>query len=272
VTVSLTGYSHFQKVVNFRLMPRRSARVVAASLFLVLGFAAVPCFAQLVASRDLTSGWRVPSEHITIPETCDKPRSTVIDGGQMKAGPVKNKDLELTIVETTPAKLEIGNDFNATVRLKNVGTTAALIPSTPNGEGLLRPSGDGTEEKYEVGDISFRLTTGKQPGMPVYLNTAGALFADPDDNSSYLALRPGTWLDIRVHARVECGMEDCMGEIEPDSKAVLTAWWYQRVLTHRVSGCEETHGSHMVRELDSAPFPIEVKVPSTKVSAMARNY
>src|SRR5947199_8587506 len=109
-------------------MPRRLTSVVAAAFVFVLAFAAVPGSAQLVASRDLTSGWRVPSEHIAVPETCDKPRSLMTNNDEAKADPTKNKDLELTIVETTPAKLEIGNDFNATVRLKNVGTTTVLVP------------------------------------------------------------------------------------------------------------------------------------------------
>jgi hypothetical protein len=248
-------------------MPRRSTRAAAACFVLVLGFAAVPASAQMVASRDLTSGWRIPSEHIAIPETCDKPRSTVIDGDQAKAGPVKTKDLELTIVETTPAKLEIGNDFNASVRLKNIGTTSVLVPSIADGEQVLRPFADATEEKYEVGDISFRLTTGKPHGIPIYLNSAGALFASPDDKASYVALEPGKWLEIKLHARVECGMESCMGEIQPDSKAVLTAWWYQRVLSHKVNGCEETHSSVTVRELDSSPFRVEVINPTPKMSA-----
>jgi hypothetical protein len=253
-------------------MLRRPTSVAAAIFFLVSGFAAVPGFAQLAASRDLTSGWRVPSERISIPETCDKPRSSVVDGDQPKAVPAKVKDLELTILGTTPAKLEIGNDFNASVRLKNIGTASVLVPSIADGERALRSSADATEEKYEVGDISFRLATGKSHGIPVYLNSAGALFANPDDKASYVALEPGKWLEIKLHARVECGMEDCMGEIQPDSKAVLTAWWYQRVLSHKVNGCEETHGSFTVRELDSSPFTVEVKNPSKKMSAMARNY
>jgi len=251
-------------------MLRRPTSVAAAIFFLVPGFAAVSGFAQLIASRDLTSGWRVPSEHIAIPETCDKPRSSVIDGDQAKAVPVK--DLEVTIVQTTPAKLEIGNDFNASVRLKNIGTTSVLVPSIADGEQVLRSSADATEEKYEVGDISFRLTTGKPHGIPIYLNSAGALFANPDDKASYVALEPGKWLEIKLHARVECGMENCMGEIQPDSKAVLTAWWYQRVLSHRVNGCEETHGSFTVRELDSSPFTVEVTSPAPKMSAAARTY
>lgn len=252
-------------------MPRRPASIAAACV-LVFGFAAVPASAQLVASRDLTSGWRVPSEHIAIPETCDKPRSSVVDGDQAKTGAAKTKDLELTIVEISPAKLEIGNDFNANVRLKNIGTESVLVPSIANGEQVLRSPAGATEEKYEVGDISFRLTTGSSHGIPIYLNSAGALFADPDDKASYLALEPGKWLEIKLHARVECGMESCMGEIQPDSKGVLTAWWYQRVLSHKVTGCEETHGSFTVRQLDSAPFTVEVTDPAPKMSAAVRPY
>jgi hypothetical protein len=253
-------------------MPRRPTSIAAAIFVFILGFAAVPGAAQLVASRDLTSGWRVPSEHIAIPETCDKPRSSVIDGDKAKASAVKAKDLELTIVETTPAKLEIGNDFNANVRLKNIGTTSVLVPAIADGEQVLRSSVDATEEKYEVGDISFRLTTGKPNGIPIYLNSAGALFANPDDKASYVALEPGKWLDIKLHARVECGMENCMGEIQPDSKGVLTAWWYQRVLSHKVTGCEETHGSFTVRELDSSPFTVEVTSLTRKMSAAVRTF
>ena len=253
-------------------MPRRSISIAAAVIVLVLGFTAAPSFAQLIASRDLTSGWRVPSEHIAIPETCDKPRSLMTNGDQAKADLAKNKDLELTIVETSPAKLEIGNDFNATVRLKNIGTTAVLVPSIADGEQVLRSAAATTEEKYEVGDISFRLMTGKAHGIPIYLNSAGALFANPDDKASYLALDPGKWLEIKLHARMECGMENCLGEIQPDSKAVLTAWWYQRVLSHKVNGCEETHGSFTVREVDSAPFTVEVTDPTPKMSASVRPY
>jgi hypothetical protein len=260
------------KVVNFRLMPRRFISIAAAAIFFVVGFAAVPSFAQLVASRDLTSGWRVPSEHIAIPETCDKPRSLVANSDQAKADAAKNKELELAIVETSPAKLEIGNDFDATVRLKNIGSTPVLVPSIADGEQVLRATADSTEEKYEVGDISFRLMTGKKHGIPIYLNSAGALFANPDDKASYLELEPGKWLEIKLHARMECGMENCLGEIRPDSKAVLTAWWYQRVLSHKVNGCEETHGSFTVRELDSAPFTVEVTGPTPKMSASVRPY
>lgn len=228
-----------------------------------------PAHAQMAAFRDLTLGSRVPSEHLSVSQTCDKPNSSISDS---PAHPKEEntKTLELRIVEITPTKLEIGSDFNASVRLKNVGTEVLLVPATADGESVLRTSVDGTEEKYEVGDISLRLTSGQARGIPVYLNSAGALFADPDNKASYLSLAPGNWLDIKFHARVECGLEDCESEIQPDNKAVLTAWWYQRVLTHKVNGCEESHGSLEVRELDSAPFAVVVKNP-TKTTAVARN-
>jgi hypothetical protein len=233
------------------------------------GFLCPIAVAQMVASRDITIGWRVPSERLSIPQSCTNPHSSVIDGDRGPGGATKTKDLEVTIVEISPAKLEIGGDFDATVRLKNVGTQPVLVPSATDGERVLHTSTDRTEEKYEVGDISFRLMTGKGRGIPVYLNSAGALFADPDDKSSYISLAAGNWLNIKLHARVECGLENCVGDLEPDDKAALTAWWYQRVLTHRVSGCEETHGSYAIREVDSAPFTVVVKNPQEKHLAFA---
>jgi len=226
--------------------------------------------AQMVASRDVTAGWRVPAERLSVPPSCSNPRSSVVDGGSAPpGGATKAKGLELTIVATSPAKLEIGGDFDATVRLKNVGTEAVLVPSATDGERVLRTSADGSEEKYEVADVSFRLMTGKARGVPVYLNSTGALFADPADAGSYLSLAAGQWLEIKLHARVECGLENCVGNLEPDDKASLTAWWYQRVLTHRISGCEETHGSYPVRQVDSAPFTIVVRNPGEKPAALA---
>jgi hypothetical protein len=259
-----------RKVVNLRSMQRRPNALLLVCFRMTAGFLLVStAFAQMAMFRDLTLGSQVPSEHLSVAQTCQKTNSSITDLPPASGDETKSKTLELTIVELSPAKLEIGNDFNARVRLKNVGTEAVLVPSITDGERALRTSADGTEEKYEVGDISLRLMTGKKRGIPVYLNSAGALFADPDDKNSYLSLAPGNWLDIKMHARVECGLEDCAADIQPDNKAVLTAWWYERVLTHRVSGCDESHGSSKVRELDSAPFTVVVKNPATKTTAVA---
>lgn len=246
-------------------------------LLVCLGLGALPCSvnrasAQKVGVRDLTSGWRVPSEHISLPPTCTDANSS-IDADPTSLHPADGKpatkSLELTIVTIDSARLEIGGDFLATVRLKNIGSQPVLVPSVADGEQLAPASADATEERYEVGDISFRLLTGKSRGIPIFLSSRGALFANPDDRSSYLSLAPGNWLEMKLRITVECGVEECLGEIQPDNKAVLTAWWYQRILTHRINGCHEAHGSSTVREVDSAPLEVIVQRPSAKPSATA---
>lgn len=257
-------------------MPRRInilALWCAASLLL---FLTAEASAQIAAFRDLTLGSRVPNEHLTIPQTCEKSDSTIDQSdSQAAASDIRAdhaKSLELTIIGVMPARLEIGNDFDANVRLKNVGTEPVLVPAATDGDHVLRTSVDGTEERYEVADVSFRLLSGQEHKIPVYLNSAGALFADPDNKSSYLSLDSGKWLDMKLHARVECGLEDCGAQIHPDNKAVLTAWWYQRILTHRITGCAESHGSVKVRELDSAPFAVVVRNPAATTKPMHSNF
>lgn len=228
--------------------------------------------AQMVASRDLTTGWSVPAEHVPAPgkDACPNVQYSVSDGdkGTASKQQTEGERLELKIVEISPPKLRIGADFTATVQLKNTGTTAVLIPATADGGQLTGSAAKAlenkTEEKYEVADVSFRLATDKEHRSPIFLTSAGALFADPDDKNTYVALAPGNWLNVKLTGTVECGAAKCVGGLQPDNDGVLTAWWYQRLLTHRVSGCEENHGSINVRQVDSAPFRVAVRSSANK--------
>jgi hypothetical protein len=243
--------------------------VIACIFFFGPALATIPLSAQMVASRDLTLGWRAPSEHISVPTTCAQPGSSIANDGSSgnPADPsAEANPLQLTITAISPSPLVIGNDFTAKVQLKSIGTQAVLVPSFTDGERVLRVSADSSAEKYEVGDVSFRLMTGKDHHTPIFLNSAGALFANPDDPSSYLPLEPGNWLEVKVEGTVECGLEDCLGDIRPDNKGVLTAWWYQRVLSHKIDGCNETHGSAKVREASSAPFAVVIRNPPAKAA------
>lgn len=246
---------------------------MAARVFVfALEFAALTVSAQMVGSRDLTSGSRAPAERISVPATCAQSGSSIANDATSEnssnAGAEENS-LEVTIVLISPSPLGIGNDFTAKVRLKNIGAKTVLIPSVTDGERVVAVSTDSSEEKYEVGDVSFRLMTGKDHRTPVFLNSGGALFANPDDKSNYLPLEPGNWLEIKSEGIVECGLEDCLAEIRPDNKAALTAWWYQRVLSHRINGCDETHASAKVREASSAPFSVAIRNPPSKSAKAA---
>jgi hypothetical protein len=216
-------------------MPRLPSSIVAACFF--FGLTALPVVAQMVASRDLTLGWRAPSEHISVPETCTQSGSSIANDGSSKepANPAEPNPLQVTITAISPAPLEIGNGFTARVQIKNAGTQSVLVPSFTDGERVLRISADTAFEEYEVGDVSFRLLTGKDHRTPVFLNSSGALFANPEEKSSYLPLEPGNWLEIKIEGRVECGLEDCLGEIRPDAKALINDWWYHRVLSHTLN-------------------------------------
>ncbi len=241
---------------------------VVVPIFLAISLISpVAIFGQSVGSRDLTSGFNVPPEHVPSPspQACDKVHSSISEGAaieQEKGDPRVASSLEFSIVSISPAELVIGADFVANVRLKNSGLDPVLVPSFVNGE-QIAPGSDSNEEQYEVADITFRLASGKNR-TPVFLDSSGALFAQPADKSSYLVLNPGNWVDLKVKATVTCGAVKCLTEIQPDGSAVLTGWWYQRVLTHRVSGCDENHGSREVREINSTPFKVAVRQAEPK--------
>ena len=218
--------------------------------------------AQMIATRDLTTGSRIPAEHVPPPASasCDQVHQSISNGAvtpAVKADSTAN-GLQVQIVETSPAVLNIGDEFTATVRLKNAGTDVIAIPSVSDGERVAHTSADGAQEKYEVGDVTFALKSGKDRRVAAFLSSEGALFASPDDKNTYLPLPPGGWVELKLKAKVECGMQDCLSKIEPDEHAVLSAWWYQRVLTHSVTGCNEDHGSSTVKQANSAPFEVVV--------------
>jgi hypothetical protein len=243
-------------------MKARAIHVWVAWFFVLLIAAAAA--AQMAGSRDLTSGSPAPRERVPgpRPEDCDHINSSMAsDAASGAKAPGTGVDgLQLDILRVAPVELQIGREFVATLRLKNGGAKPIAVPWTADGEQVVRVSPDGGEEQYEVADISFRLQSGKQ-SLAIFLDSEGALFARPQDQQSYLSLQPGAWIEMQVKGSVSCGLENCLVTIQPDDRAVLTAWWYQRVLSHRVAGCEESHGSRTVRQLDSTPFQVVVRAP-----------
>lgn len=245
------------------------------SLFLFMRFSGIAAFAgifaisgssaQEIGSRDVTISWRAPQDHLSVPSTekCPNLKSTV-SGDAAKdpldssfTSPENGKPLQLTIASVDPAQLRIGEDFTATVLLKNIGNSPVLFPWEADGEQVVHISPDGTEEKYEVADVNFWLATStdkKRP--PLFIQSSGALFAHPDNRSSYIEIKPGQWISIKLKGNVDCAFQECPGTIHPSDHAVLTALLYQRVLTHSVKECTEDHGSRGIREVNSAPLSV----------------
>jgi hypothetical protein len=240
--------------------------IFKACFILVAAASLAPCFAQQAGSRDLTLFWRAPEDHVASPssEACPAVRSTISHGSIVNGVPTPDAaaeqptKIELTIVKVVPAKLRVGEGFTATIRLKNAGDAAVRIPWQPDGEGVVHPSPEGTEQ-YEVADVTFRLGAVGKNGPATPLESEGALFAQPADPASYIAVAPDHWITLTLKGSVACGLLHCVGDIRPREHAILIASWYQRVLTHSVTGCAEDHGAYTVRELDSAPLPVTVE-------------
>ncbi|HUK24746.1 MAG TPA: hypothetical protein VLV49_09210 [Terriglobales bacterium] len=228
-------------------------------LLAITAILSVACFAQQAGSRDLTASWRAPSDTIPSPSSSSCPNLNSTIATPRKSAQSTGNDLQLSITEISPPQITDRGTFTAVVRLKNAGSARFKIPWQPDGEQLAHISQDGKEESYEVADVTFWLKTGNKSQPAVFLQSEGALFANPADRATYLELAPGGWVEIKMKGVVECGLPECAGHIQADDHAILTAWWYQRVLTHRVDGCNEQHSSSSVRELDSIPFPVVVR-------------
>ena len=247
-----------------RIYTRMQPAKAVLALIAVLALTA-PTLAQQAGFRDLTASWRAPDDHVPSPspEKCPNYRSTVSGSDVAAPQPAANDSLEFTITDVSPAQLTLGEDFTATVRVKNNGATKVLIPWQPDGEQVAKVSQDGTEEKYEVADVTFHLTNAGKNRIAIPLDTDGALFAHPDNPATYLQIDPGRWADIKLKATVQCGLENCRSSVRPDDHAALSAWWYQRVLTHQVKDCIEDHGVQKIREVESVPLTVVVRAAET---------
>lgn len=232
-------------------------------MFLCMG-----SFGQSAGFKDLsTASSRPPKDQLARPseETCPVVKSAVDDGAALDSG-MEHRDakVEFSVTETSPKLLRIGSDLTATVRLRNLGSDAIGLPWQTDGETVTRVSANGEEEDFEVADIALRLSSGREQIAPVWLSGAGSLFARPGIESSYVRVEPGQWVDVKIRARVQCSNEGLpCGKIVADRHASLTAWWYQRQLTHRIHGCNENHGNFVIRELDSKALRVVVAQATT---------
>ncbi len=256
--------------------------ILTLAAFFLCAFVSISCFAQQIGTRDVTENWRAPEDHLSPPppDRCPEVKSTISGGAVAGAQNVPNhaaagEALNLAISSLSPPELHPGEEFIATVQLKNVGSTNVLVPWQTDGEQVTRMSsdadGESSEEKYEVADVNFRVVAGKKGGLPIYLQSAGALFAHPDNRASYIEIPPQHWVTIRFKGAVTCGLPACSTEVKPDEHAIFTATWYQRILTHTIQSCNENHSSLVVRQLDSAPLPVAIRRADSSSANPSRN-
>jgi hypothetical protein len=230
-------------------------------------------FAQQAGVKDLTVvDSHVPAEHVPGPSIgeCPTVNSGITnparkpDVGRTTA----NDSLELSVNKVSA--LHVGEPFTATVRLKNLGSSTVMVPWETDGERVTRISESGQEENYEATDIALILKSADAKQKIMWLEGGGALFAHPDIKTSYLEIPAGQWVDVKVKGTLSCAHEDLpCAKIKPDPHGLITAWWYQRELTHQVHDCNDDHGNTVIRELDSKELPVVVHAAAAPAKSSA---
>jgi len=237
------------------------------TLFLCIAFILFPrcsSVAQIVATKDLvnlspkdTSVKHVPSPPPDNGRNADNCAEAVVgirDGEIVKAIPEK---LQLEIVNVEPNVFYDGTAILVTVRLKNRGDQAILVPwDIPPVQHDVDPKTG--NESWEVAIIGLKMNSMEDPQKFRILKTEATLAASPSNPAQHLALRPGEWAEIKFKANIECfSPESWACETLPSGgHTQIQARWSEELSTHGVNGCEQWSGHYASTAAESPPFEI----------------
>jgi hypothetical protein len=226
--------------------------------------------ATAVLSSGMASGQRVAfhdfaSEKSTAPATrtwtpsgksCPGTNDQFIEiacGSQRSPEPEK---LSLSIEEVRPNVLHIGDQFEVTVRLDNVGQTVVRVPWQTFGPDTMQVSSDGATASHQEVGLLLRLeSAGKSNSVGGKVN----LYANPVLGWSYVDLAPGNWVTIRLVGRVHCADDSSCKEIRPDRHAKLSARWFEYLYQRTVKNCVPSETNLTSRKIDSRPVSVALK-------------
>jgi hypothetical protein len=196
------------------------------------------------------------ADHVPSPQKsrCHNPQIIISDG---PPPPLGNENLTLSITEVTPEQLEFGGEFEVAIRLMNESKATTGVPWEADVDKTVVVSSDGTEESHVIADIYLHLQTSSK--RDITLNASAELFGNYDLPWTYVVLKPGEWVNIKLKGKVECDPEGSCGKIKPGDTFGLIAEWGEREVTHAVKGCTEERGNNPVRALHSASSPVAVR-------------
>jgi hypothetical protein len=221
---------------------------------------------QQVATRDLTQP-RPPAPSGPQPgdfsEDYKNACSSSVADGVIED---KGDNLKLSVVNAKPEIRDGQARIVVTARVKSLNVYApAEIPWETCPVVAIQTDPKDPTVKSEAATIWVWMNL---PGKPRGIaNLAGRVnfCAQPKNSAQHLKLRPGEWVDIKFSVGVVCKPYEepvCSSYLQGDA-VQLTAWWYERELTHLRKGCEIEDGAYTSREFESSPFdfvqPISAK-------------
>jgi hypothetical protein len=231
-----------------------SALVLASMTFLSAG-----SLAQEVAFHDLGSEKSVAPPTRTWaprPEACPKTDDQFIDimCGSMR--PPEPGNLFLKIEDVQPSVLHLGDSYEITVRLKNVGKTNARVPWLTSGPDAMQVSADGATASHQEAAMSVRL---ESRGKSSWIGDEVNLYANPAVSGSYTDLAPGEWVTIHLKGRVECTRDFLCKNIPVGSRAKLNAQWFEYLYERTVRDCVAHETNLTARKIESKPVRVAVE-------------
>jgi hypothetical protein len=231
------------------------AAFLTCAAFLTLAPHGTLC--QQVAIRDLTQP-RPPAPIGPQPGDFSEDYKNAC-GSSIADGVIEDKgdNLSLSIVDAKKVMLDGQARIVVTARLKSLNVYApAEIPWETCPIIAIQTDPKDPTVKSKAATIWVWMNL---PGKPREIaNLAGGVnfCAQPNNSAQHLKLRPGEWVDIKFSVGVVCKSYEepvCSSYLQGDA-VQLTAWWYERELTHLRKGCEIKDGAYTSREFKSTTF------------------
>jgi hypothetical protein len=250
------------------------ARWFVCALFCILALTGSQ--AQLVATRDLTQP-RPPSPSSAQLGNYDGDYKVACNGSGVADGVQVDGDRDHIALSIVDAQSEMWNGqprLKITVRLKNLNVYApAEFPWEISPVVPIQTDPNDPAVKYEAATIWVWMATPKSSKGIASLRGEVNFWAQPNNPAHHLKLRPGEWVDIKLSVGVICDSiheEVCTHYLNSDPMH-LSAWWYERELTHARKGCIVTDSAYTSREFESSPFefvaPLKPKPESSTPNA-----
>jgi len=185
-------------------------------------------------------------------------------------GFVARRHPEKVRLEIASAELHFVDDntlITLTVRLKNEGHWAVLLPWQTDAVEPEKTGGPNDEVRYEAAGLRLKLGTQENRAHGAFIRGRVEFQAAPHRYEEHIRLLPGQWVEVRLSALAKCLYDAAdaplCSEFKADEHARLTAHWTEWLFTEqRNQGCNDVTSSAKSRMIDSDPVEIDFAPPN----------
>ncbi len=229
----------------------------------------LPASAQLVATKTLSNGPAPVVEFPPNPEDqvqlqrCNGSVSYSVADGVVVQKPSIEEMMRVEIVKVTPIPIVIGEQFSATVRIRNMGKAAIALPWDEDLARIAAVAPRLRDEGYGSAWVDFEVRAKVGSRQRIRLKVDGGLYAHSSLSSSSLTLQPGNWAELTVSGEVKCQLDNLCQGVKAAPKSFFSATWNEALRTVRRDGCSRISGYFVGRHVTSKSVKLEVLAKAT---------